>query len=102
MRPAKPPFPFFGALSLAMGGMAGLALIAFVVAAMRPPGPGAGALWSVFGPLVLGIASAAVGIRQHEQPERLSIIGLLANLAVPVLFILLGILMGAALGSWHD
>ena len=49
---------------------------------------------------VLGLLCAAVSIRRNERPKRISIIGLVANAAVPIVFILLHVCAGLALKGW--
>jgi uncharacterized membrane protein len=49
---------------------------------------------------VLGLLCAVVGIRRNEHPKRIATIGLVANAAVPILFILLYVCAGLSLGGW--
>jgi len=83
--------PVFGAISLAMAGLAVLAIISRHLLHVADA-------WSV--PTIIGIVCAVVGRRRNEHPKSLSTIGLFANVAIPTVWFVLVLLAGLALGGW--
>ena len=90
--------PIFGLTSVAMSG---LAVVGIIVSYVLQGMTGLGVLLlSVFGLALVGVVCAAVGLFRREHPIAYSIVGLFANAAFPIIFIVL-----ARLGvgsSWID
>jgi hypothetical protein len=83
--------PVFGTISLAMAGLAVVAIIARVMHHVSDA-------WAL--PTIIGMVCAVMGIRRNEHPRSLSIIGLFANLTIPTVWFVLVLLAGLALGGW--
>lgn len=91
--------PFYATLSVGMGA---LSLISIVASFLRPMTALGMVLLSLFGPTTLGVVFAAVGIRNKEQPKKFPIVALVFNVAIPLGFFALAAVVAAGLGSWHD
>ena len=96
--------PIFGFVSL---GMPVVSLGGYLVAKALPPldrfpllNPVFVLLVSVFGLPILGAACAAVGLSRREHPATFSVVGLLVNGAIPLVFFIL-IRLGIG-SSWID
>lgn len=95
--------PIFGVISIAMW-MIAVAGIRRGYALQGMDGFGV-LLLSVFGPTLVGVVCAVIGIARREHPKILSVAGLLANAAFPTTAVILivairmGIIKG---GLWID
>jgi 1,4-dihydroxy-2-naphthoate octaprenyltransferase len=85
------PKPIFGTISVAMAGLAVVAIISRVMHHVS----------DAWAPLtIIGLVCAVVGRRRNEHPKSLSTIGLFANVAILTVLFVLALLGGLGLGGW--